>query len=125
MMARRTRKWKLRLFEENRRRIVSFLIVFVLIAFVLSFARPAAIFSKALKQIGINATPQDIQDVAAGLTLIGVGLTIMVVATSFAAVPVVGVGLVLVGAVIAGFGAFKIWQWNRRRKPASTNLSNS
>ena len=97
--------------------IVSFMIVVIMVAFILTFAKPAAMFSKMLKSAGIDAAPEDIRAVATSITLIGVGVTMMLVAASFASVPVVGAGLVLVGATLAVWGAIKIWNWNRSRKP--------
>ena len=118
----RTRTYALRKFTNQRRMITSFMIVFVVVAFLLTFAKPAEMFSKGLKMVGIDASPRDIRDVASGLTLVGVGLTMMIVATSFAAVPVVGAGLVLVGAAMAVWGAVKIWNWSKRRKPMEVNI---
>jgi len=109
--------FKLKALPRTRRNLLAFLIIIIILAFILSFAKPARAASKLLKGIGMEVNTESIQDIATAVTLITLGVTMMLIATTFIAVPFVGVGLVVVGALIAGFGAWKLWRSNRKNKP--------
>lgn len=112
----RRRNYNLKKLASPRRAILSVLIVFTLVAFLLTFEKGAKIMVKGLSMVGINTTVQDVQDAASGLLLIGAGLSLMYVAASFAAVPFVGVGLVILGAAFMALGAWRFYSKYKRNK---------
>lgn len=112
----RKRSYNLKKLAEPRRVTLSILIVFTLVAFLLTFEKGAKIMVKGLSMVGINTTVEDVQDVASGLLLVSVGLTLMYVASAFAAVPVVGLGLLVVGAGLMALGAWRFYRKYKRNK---------
>jgi hypothetical protein len=106
--------------KETKRRWISFVIVFAVIAFLMTFDVIAKAVSKGLNQIGIKASYQDVQDVAVILSVTAVATIVLMTASAFAAVPFVGVGLALIGIgllAFAGYRAVKMAQRNTRPDP--------
>ena len=122
-MATRTKMVATKKITERNRKMISFLIVFVIVAFLLSFKKGAEILSQGLAMVGIDAPVDMIQDVAQGLFFTGTGGLLVYSASAFAGVAFVGVGLVVLGAGAIAYGAYKLFFQKKGISPGESSLN--
>ena len=95
------------------------LIVFIIIAFAMTFEVVAEVVNKGFQMVGINTTVQAITSTAGNLLAMGTGALLIYVAASFASVPVLGVGLLAVGAIALASGAWNLYRRYSKGKGSS------
>ena len=105
--------------QEKRRQLLMVLIVFIIIAFAMTFEVVAEVVNKGFQMVGINTTVQAITSTAGNLLAIGTGALLIYVAASFASVPVLGVGLLAVGAIALASGAWNLYRRYSKGKNSS------
>lgn len=83
--------------KRRQKNFLAVLIVFWLVAFLLTFEKVAEIVSDGLAKIGINVSAEMLRNTAVALTFGATGAILMQAAATFSLVPFVGVGLAVVG----------------------------